>query len=129
MPRSLNEWIGKTPDSAVPPRVRVRIFERYGGRCCCGCNRKIMVGEAWECEDEIAIINGGERRESNLRPFLREHHKPKTARDVAEKSKIYWVKRRHLGIRKTNSRPMPGGRRSSLKKKLNGQVVERAARY
>jgi 5-methylcytosine-specific restriction protein A len=45
-PRALPEWIGKTADSAVPARVRVRIFDRYEGRCQCGCNRKIMAGEA-----------------------------------------------------------------------------------
>ncbi|HEX5242809.1 MAG TPA: hypothetical protein VFW23_06050 [Tepidisphaeraceae bacterium] len=103
MPRSVTEWIGSGPDAAVPPRVRLRIFDRYGGRCQCGCNRKIMVGEAWDAEDEIAVINGGERRESNLRPFLREHHKAKTASDVAIKSKTYRVRSRHFGIKKRPS--------------------------
>ena len=97
--RSLPEWIGRSPDSAIPPRVQVRIFTRYDGRCQCGCNRKIAVGEAWDCEDEIAIINGGERRESNLRPFLREHHKAKTKRDVAEKSKTYTRRAKHIGVK------------------------------
>lgn len=96
--RSIPEWIGKTADSAVPPRVRVRVFDRYGGRCQCGCNRKIMVGEAWQCEDTIALINGGERREANLKPWLTEHHKGKTRRDVAEKSMVYRKRAKHLGI-------------------------------
>lgn len=125
MPRSIPEWIGSSPDAAVPPRVRLRIFDRYGGRCQCGCNRKIMVGEAWDAEDEIAIINGGERREANLRPFLREHHKAKTADDVAIKSKTYRVRSRHLGIKRTSSRPMAGSRNSPWKKTFNHGVVNR----
>ena len=31
MSRALPEWIGKTPDAKVPPRVRLRIFLREGG--------------------------------------------------------------------------------------------------
>jgi 5-methylcytosine-specific restriction protein A len=103
MARAVDEWIGKTADSAVPPRVRVRVFQRYGGRCQCGCNRLIRPGEAWDCEDTIAIINGGERRESNLKPWLSEHHPKKTAADVAEKSRVYRKRSAHLGIKKPRS--------------------------
>ncbi|SRR6266704_1188710 len=100
LPRSLPEWIGSSPDSPIPPRVRLRIFDRYAGRCQCGCNREIRPGESWQCEDTIAIINGGERRESNLKPWLTEHHKSKTTVDVAEKSRIYRKRAVHLGIKK-----------------------------
>lgn len=109
--RSVPEWIGKNDNSSVPPRVRVRIFERYGGRCQCGCGRLIRAGERWDCEDTIAIINGGERRESNLKPWLAEHHPKKTRADVAEKSMVYRKKAKHLGItspkRKIQSRGFP----------------------
>lgn len=110
MTRALPEWIGKTPDSTVPPRVRVRIFQRYDGRCQCGCNRPIRAGEAWDCEDTIAIINGGERRESNLKPWLTEHHKGKTAKDVAEKSVVYRKRAKHIGVDLSPSRQKMQGR-------------------
>jgi 5-methylcytosine-specific restriction enzyme A len=97
-PRTLPEWIGKTSDTPVPPRVRVRVFDRYDGRCQCGCNRKILAGEKWDCEDTQAIINGGERRESNLKPWLAEHHPKKTAQDVAEKSRVYRKRSKHIGV-------------------------------
>lgn len=97
-PRALPEWIGKNSDSPVPPRVRVRVFDRYEGRCQCGCNRKIMAGEKWECEDTVALINGGSRRESNLKPWLVEHHKNKTREDVAEKSRVYRKHAKHIGV-------------------------------
>jgi hypothetical protein len=100
MSRSVPEWIGKSSDSAVPPRVRLRIFLRYDGRCQCGCNRPIRPGEAWECEDTIALVNGGERRESNLKPWLAEHHKNKTRADVAEKSRVYRKAAKHYGVTK-----------------------------
>ena len=31
--RSVPEWIGKTPDSAIPNAVKLRIWFREGGRC------------------------------------------------------------------------------------------------
>jgi 5-methylcytosine-specific restriction enzyme A len=120
--RSVPEWIGKTPDAAVPPRVRLRVFKRYGGRCQCGCDRPIRPGEAWECEDTIAIINGGQRRESNLKPWLAEHHKNKTARDVAEKSRVYRKAAAHAGIKLKKSRPIPGSKRSGFRKRMDGTV-------
>jgi hypothetical protein len=120
--RALPEWIGKRPDSDIPDRVRLRIFKRYDECCQCGCGRKILAGERWDAEDEIAIINGGERRESNLRPFLAEHHPAKTARDVAIKSKTYKMARKHAGIRKARGRPLPGTRASGIRKRFDGTV-------
>lgn len=123
--RHLPEWIGSSPDAAVPPRVRLRVFDRYRGRCQCGCNRLIRPGEAWDCEDTIAIINDGERRESNLKPWLSEHHPKKTAQDVAEKSRVYRKRARHVGIKLRKSRPMPGTKASGFRKRMNGLVERR----
>jgi hypothetical protein len=123
MSRELPEWVGKDSDAAIPPRVRVRIFDHYDGRCCCGCNRKIMAGEAWQCDDRIALINGGERRESNLWPLLTEHHKNKTRVDVAIKSQTYKRRARHLGIKKRSS--FQTNRDGPLKKRMDGSVVRR----
>lgn len=125
--RSVPEWIGKSADSVVPPRVRVRVFQRYGGRCQCGCGRLIRPGEAWDCEDTIAIINGGERRESNLKPWLSEHHPKKTARDVAEKSSNYRKRAKHLGVKLRKSRPFPGSRASGFRKRMDGTVERRTS--
>ena len=99
MSRELPEWVGKTPDSKIPPRVRLRVFERFG--CVCQITgRSIRAGDAWECDHKIALINDGENRESNLRPVLADSdaHKAKTADDVAEKSKVARIRKKHLGI-------------------------------
>lgn len=125
MTRSLPEWIGKTPDSAVPPRVRVRIFDRYDGRCQCGCNRKIMAGEKWECEDTIALINGGQRRESNLKPWLAEHHKHKTAADVAEKSRVYRKRAKHIGVTGPRKKIQSPGFRKATPQRTASRPIER----
>src|SRR6185312_7066590 len=98
MPRSTEEWSGKTPDAPIPPRVRARVLERFDGRCH-WTGKKIMPGDAWDLDHVIALINGGEHREMNLAPILRgKPHKEKTAADVAEKSKVARVWAKHLGI-------------------------------
>lgn len=95
--RSVEEWIGKSDDAAIPPRVRARVFERHGGVCHIS-GRKILPADAWDCDHIIALINGGENRESNLAPALRDKHREKTADDVRLKSKVNRIRAKHLGI-------------------------------
>jgi 5-methylcytosine-specific restriction endonuclease McrA len=98
MARALPEWIGKTPDTKVPDRVRLRVFEREAGKCWIS-GRKIRPGDLWDLDHQVALINGGEHRESNLFPALRDKHREKTRHDVAEKAKSAAVRSKHLGIR------------------------------
>ena len=100
--RTVPEWIGKTPDAKVPPRVRQRIFEREGMRCHLS-GRVIREGEPWDLDHVKALINGGEHRESNLKPALRDKHREKTAQDVREKSTINRKRKVAFGIRKPRS--------------------------
>ena len=116
--RSVEEWIGKTDDSAIPPRVRLRVFEKYSGVCYLS-GVKIRPGDKWEIEHVQALCNGGEHRESNMAPALVAAHKGKTAADRREKAKNDRVRKRHLGIKKPRS--ILGWR------KFNGEVV-RASR-
>lgn len=122
MNRIPDEWIGKTPDSKVPDRVKVRVFERHGGRCHIS-GRLIRAGEAWDIEHVIAICNGGEHRESNMAPALVQPHKAKTVADLAEKSRNYRKRKAHLGIRKPSK--FACSRNSRWKKKIDGSVVLR----
>lgn len=114
MSREVPEWIGRTPDTPAPPRVRLRVFERYKGICYLS-GRKIMPGDKWEIEHPQAIINGGENRESNMAPALVGPHKRKTAQDLAQKAKNDRVRKRHLGIKKP--RTIRAWRR------FNGEIV------
>jgi 5-methylcytosine-specific restriction protein A len=120
MSRSTEEWIGKTDDTPIPPRVKLRVFERHNGVCHLS-GRKIRAGEPWDCDHVVALINGGQNRENNLAPALRDKHREKTARDVAEKARIASKKAAHLGIK-------PKGRsltHPTLKRTFDGRVVER----
>jgi 5-methylcytosine-specific restriction protein A len=124
MSRSVPEWIGKSDDTKVPPHVRLRVFETHWGKCHLS-GRRIQPGEAWECDHVIALINGGENRESNLAPALKTAHKVKTAADVAEKSRVRRKRMKFLGIAPKSGRPMPGSKSSGFRKKMNGEVVRR----
>lgn len=121
--RSVPEWIGATPDAKVPPRVRLRIFDAHNGICHIS-GIKILGGQPWELEHIKALANGGEHRESNMAPALKDKHKAKTADDVAEKSAVATKRKKHLGIAKSRH-PMPGGKGSRFKRKMDGTVVPR----
>lgn len=124
MPRSTEEWIGKTDDSVAPPRVRLRVFLKFDGTCQCGCGTKINH-KPWQLDHKTALINGGENRESNLWPLLTEHHKTKTAQDSAEKSRTYYKRLSNYGIKSRSGRPMPGSKASGWKRKISGEWVRR----
>jgi 5-methylcytosine-specific restriction protein A len=117
--RSVPEWIGKTDDERPPPRVRVRVFEKWNGMCH-RSGRKIMAGESWALDHVVAIINGGANRESNLAPIALGEHRRKTREDLKEKSKVYRMKTKHLGIRKPSRL-----RSEKYKRKVSGETVLR----
>lgn len=119
MSREVEEWIGATDDTKAPPRVHLRIFLKADGRCSC-CNRRIGPTEQWQLDHIVALINGGENRESNLQPLLTEHHLAKTRKDVAEKALTYRKRVKHLGIRRAG-RTIPG-------RKFDGTPIPSRAR-
>lgn len=121
MTRALPEWVAKHDDEAVPPRVRLRVFLCFGGRCQCGCNRTIRPGERWRLDHKKALILGGEHRESNFQPILEEHDRAKVKAEVAEKARTYRKRMSNYG-QKQSRNPMPGSRRSRFKKRMDGTV-------
>lgn len=124
MTRSLPEWRGPTPDAAIPPRVKARIFERDGGRCR-QCTRQVGAGrEPFAFDHVVALANGGEHAEGNLQLLCQTCHAVKTRADVAEKSAVYRKRAKHLSIKKA-ARPMPGSRASKWKRRMDGTLVER----
>lgn len=124
MTRAVEEWIGKNDDSAIPPRVMLRVYTRAKGLCE-KCSRNLRHGK-WACDHVIALANGGRHAESNLQALcVSPCHSDKTKSDVAEKSKVYAIRSKHLGVKAKQSRPMPGSIRSGLRKKMNGQVERR----
>jgi len=122
--RSVPEWVGKTPDTPVPPRVKLRIFNRYDGRCYLS-GRKIGPGDEWETEHKLALALGGENRESNLAPALKAPHKAKTKRDNAMKGKADRIAKKHRGIRKPQKGGFQTNRNGKYKAKVGGGVEKR----
>lgn len=124
MSRSVPEWVGKSDDVDVPPHVRLRVFDRDKGICRI-CSNKIVAGERWVCDHIIALINGGANREENLQTIHTRCDKTKTARDVAEKSRTYRKRSKHLGLKPKPKRRWGYGKGDPLKKKVTGEVVPR----
>lgn len=105
MTRTVKEWKGRTPDSKIPPRVKLRVWEAHKGVCHIS-GRKIAAGEAWECDHVVALINGGEHREANLAPALRDKHREKTAADVKEKATVARKAKANLGLKPAPAKPI-----------------------
>lgn len=88
--RTVKEWIGKTDDIQIPPRVKLRVAERADYTCAL-CTRGAKPGQA---DHKVAIILGGENRETNLQWLCVSCHKAKTKADVAFKSRAAKAKKR-----------------------------------
>lgn len=118
--RTVDEWIGATPDSKVPPHVKLRVFERHGGKCHIA-RRKIRLGEPWDLEHVIALADwtgeGHGNRESNLAPALRDKHHEKTAAENSERAVIRRKRAKALGIKI--------GSGFKAWRKFNGDIVRR----
>lgn len=114
MARTVKEWQGDTDEQRAPPRVRARIFDREGGKChLCG---QPIIGKKWALDHVKALINGGENRETNLKPIHIACHREKTAADVAEKARIAAKRRKHIGIvdaPKMQGRPFQKSRKAA----------------
>ncbi len=122
--RSVPEWIGTTPDSAVPKRVRARVFARYRATCHWS-GRPIRAGDAWDVDHVVALANGGENRESNLAPILKGRpHQEKTAQDVEKKSKANRLRDKHFGLQKKRSQ-FATAKSGRFKQKITGETVRR----
>lgn len=122
--RSTEEWIGATPDTAIPPRVKVRVLLKHDGYCA-KCNRRLMIGK-WDCDHITALANGGENRESNLQPLcISPCHSDKTKADVAEKSKVARVRAKHLGLRPARQKIASRGFQKSAPQRSATRPIER----
>lgn len=121
--RSTPEWEGASSEAAIPPRVKVRIVERYNKRCA-ECGQPLGGRNGCEIDHIVALANGGAHRESNLRPLCIDCHKPKTAADRKVKAKGDRIIKRHF-LGKKAKNPLPFGRRSKWKKKITGEIVPR----
>lgn len=122
--RRTEEWRAKHADEAIPQRVKARIFLRDGGRCQ-SCTRKVGPGgEPYAFDHIVALVNGGEHRENNIQLLCQNPcHARKTATDVAEKSRVYRKRVKHLGMAKAKGR----GFDKRFRRRMDGTVERRDA--
>jgi 5-methylcytosine-specific restriction endonuclease McrA len=106
-------------------KERRAIAERHGWVCYLSGLVIDPARDRWEIEHVIPLANGGTDDDDNLRPVLAKAHLAKTKGDLRKIAKGKRIIEKHTGCRKLSSRPMPFGRRSRLKKKLSGEIVER----
>lgn len=100
--RATPEWIGKTADTKIPDYVKLRIWDREGGRCYL-TGKKLRPGE-YDFEHVVAVAlwtgEGHGNRESNIRLAYRPAHRAKTKSDVADKAASDRVRKKHILPRK-----------------------------
>lgn len=109
----------------IGTRERANIFLANGGRCHL-CEGLIRPGEAWEVSHDTPLEMGGADEGDNLKPAHAKCHRAHTAQvDIPQIRKAQRREAKHIGAKAPSRNPLPCGRRSRLKKKLNGQVVER----
>jgi 5-methylcytosine-specific restriction protein A len=125
MSRRLPEWIGKTDDTPIPNRVRMRLIQEKNWKCW-KCNRFLLpsINTRFHIDHRIALINGGENRESNLQALCTECHMIKTAIDVKAKAKTYRIHKRKAGIKK-KGRTFATNKTGKFKRKMDGTIVRR----
>jgi hypothetical protein len=128
--RTTPEWVGKTDDQAPPKRVKVRVFLAANGVChVC----RLPISGRWQCDHVIALVVGGQNRESNLAPVHEECHKGKTREDVRAKSKIARIIGKNIATdrprNKIPSRPFPKREKPDRSRGVNGGVTEIARRF
>ena len=121
MARKTKEWHGKTDDTPVPPRVRLRNYNDHKGHCHI-CGQSITGGQLWETDHVVRLKDGGENREGNLAPAHKSCHAGKSGQENTAQAKTDKVRKKHLGIKKRTGRPLAGTKASGWRKRMSGKV-------
>lgn len=96
-------------------------------RCAGKCEMCDMPfnGKRREFHHILAANDGGDNTLENMLVLCVGCHKPLTRAYTIELRKAERIHSKHNGAMKPTSRPMPGGRNSPLRKKMDGSVVQR----
>ena len=104
-------------------RIKVAAFQRANGLCE-GCGARLTVGKYAYDHDTPDGLGGAPTLE-NCRVLCTACHGVKTATtDVPLIAKAKRREAKHLGCQNSRT-PLPFGRKSKWKRKLNGQIVPR----
>lgn len=122
--QTVPEWIAKNDNEAIPPRVKLRIFQKFNKRCA-GCTLLIVGKLRPEYDHVSALINGGQHRESNIQLLCSACHKVKTRTDIAEKSDAYRKQLNAAGIRKPSRLKGQGFRKPPPQRSASRPIEKR----
>jgi 5-methylcytosine-specific restriction enzyme A len=106
-----------------PISARLRIHERFHGICQM-CRQPIDV-KGFDLDHHVPLAIGGEDVEENMRPLCRPCHRLKSKGDATAICRTKRLAAKHAGAKAPSRTPMPGGRNSPWKRKLDGTVVRR----
>ena len=104
--RLVDEWVGRTANSRPPQHVRVRIFDRYEGRCYI-TGVKLRPGH-WHLDHILALEDGGKNVESNLAPIDDVEHRKKTSSENSRRAAADAIRAKHIGAAEPTKHKIPG---------------------
>ena len=105
-------------------KVKVAAFERAGGRCE-KCTARLVPGK-FRFDHRLPLALGGESTLDNCQCVCTSCDAPKTyGQDIPAIRKADRAQARHIGAKTRSRSPLPGGRDSKFKRKLDGTVVPR----
>lgn len=105
-------------------KVRVAAFQRAKGRCE-SCTAPLFPGK-FEYDHRLADAFGGEPTLENCEVICKACHDLKTfTSDIPAIAKSNRVRAKHIGAKTRKGRPLPGGKDSPYRIKMDRTVVPR----
>ena len=125
--RTVKEWVAPllpdgtpNPDTRPPASVVARLYKQQNGLC---PKSGIPIAPGRFIIEHVKPLSmGGENRESNLELWDASQSRDKTAREASTRAKADRVLQKHLGVKRSHGAPLPGTKRSGIRKRMNGTI-------
>lgn len=121
--RTVDEWIGRTDDTAPSDGCKRRILTRQNWRCAI-TDVEFRDGVKAVFDHITPLWLGGENRESNLQALTVEAHASKTKTEAKVRGKVNRIQLKRMGAKKKSSWGHLGQRMDgTIYDKRTGEVV------